>query len=60
MKDLPKRKHPRLKSYDYSEQGLYFITICVKNREKLLCKIVGRVGDVAPYAFSDTSYGFGL
>lgn len=42
MKDLPKRKHPRLKSYDYSEQGLYFITICVKNREKLLCKIVGR------------------
>ncbi len=30
-----------MKGYDYSEQGLYFLTICVKNKEKLLCNIVG-------------------
>ena len=30
-----------MQGYDYSEQGLYFLTICVKNREKLLCSIVG-------------------
>ena len=39
MKDnLPKRKHPRLKEYDYSEPGAYFITICTKNKEKSLWK----------------------
>lgn len=40
--ELPKRKHPRLKNYDYSGNGLYFLTLCVKNKEKFLCKIVGR------------------
>lgn len=33
---LPKRKNIRLKEYDYSEPGAYFITICTKNKEKLL------------------------
>ena len=31
-----------MKNFDYSENGLYFLTICVKNRKKLLCNIVGR------------------
>ena len=44
MTELQKRKHPRLKSYDYSENGLYFLTICVKNREKLFGTVVGRDG----------------
>jgi len=39
--DLPKRKPTRLKGYDYSTPGAYFITICVKGRKQLLCKIVG-------------------
>ena len=34
--DYPKRKHPRLKTYDYSENGFYFITLCTKNRANLL------------------------
>lgn len=34
--NLPKRKEIRLKNYDYSEPGVYFITICTKNKEKLL------------------------
>ena len=29
------RKHMRLKGYDYSQAGLYFITICTKNREHI-------------------------
>ena len=40
--ELPKRKHPRLKNFDYSENGLYFITICIKDKSPLLCRIVGR------------------
>ena len=37
---LPKRKHPRLNSYDYSTPGAYFITVCVHNRRCLLSRIV--------------------
>ncbi|MBR5155192.1 MAG: transposase [Clostridia bacterium] len=37
---LPKRKPTRLKGYDYSTPGAYFITICVKDRKQLLSKIV--------------------
>ena len=35
-----KRKQIRLKNYDYSENGAYFITICSKNREPLFGKVV--------------------
>ena len=34
--DLPKRKPIRLKNYDYSQNGLYFVTICTKNRKEIL------------------------
>jgi len=41
--ELPKRKHPRLKNYDYSQNGCYFVTVCVKDRKNLLGTIpVGR------------------
>ena len=39
MPDLPKRKPTRLKNYDYSSAGAYFITICTKERKKLLSEI---------------------
>ena len=39
--ELSKRKSPRLKEYDYSTPGMYFVTICVKNRKQLLGNIVG-------------------
>lgn len=32
MTDLPKRKKNRLKDYDYSSNGAYFVTICTKDR----------------------------
>ncbi len=31
--ELPKRKPNRLREYDYSQNGAYFITICTKDRE---------------------------
>ena len=39
--DLPQRKSPRLKEYDYNGAGLYFLTICTDKRRKILSKIVG-------------------
>ena len=41
MKDLQKRKNIRLDEFDYSKNGYYYITICTKNREKILGEIVG-------------------
>ena len=31
------RKSIRLKYYNYASEGIYFITICTKNRKKLFC-----------------------
>ena len=41
--DLPKRKPTRLKDYDYSSEGAYFITICTHNRKNLFSNIVGAI-----------------
>jgi len=30
----------RMKRYDYSSSGLYFITICVQNQEHLFGKVI--------------------
>ena len=38
--DLPKRKPTRLKGYDYSLLGAYFVTICTNNRRELLSNII--------------------
>ena len=40
---LPKRKPTRLKNYDYSSEGAYFITICSHNRKMLFSNIVGAI-----------------
>ena len=40
---MEKRKHPRLKNFDYSENGYYFVTICTAEHKKILSSInVGR------------------
>ena len=33
--ELPKRKPTRLKDYDYSTPGAYFVTICTMDKEKI-------------------------
>ena len=37
--NLPQRKDIRLKYYDYSVEGYYFITICTKNKDCILSTI---------------------
>lgn len=39
MNNLPKRKHPRLKGYDYSQNGAYFVTICAKDKQHMFGEI---------------------
>ena len=41
--ERPERKLPRLKEYDYSQGGAYFVTICTQDRKRILSNIsVGR------------------
>ena len=42
-----RRKNIRLKNYDYQQNGLYFITICIQNREHLL----GNISDKEYYVY---------
>ena len=64
----PKRKSNRLKGYDYSDPGYYFVTLCAKNRkyffgeisEKRMQlndagKMVKRVWDEVPVFYPDIS-----
>ena len=41
METQPKRKQIRIKDYDYSAPGAYFVTICTKNRAQILWETVG-------------------
>lgn len=38
--DIHKRQSIRLKKYNYAKEGMYFITMCVQNRECLLGEII--------------------
>ncbi|MFN8528329.1 MAG: transposase [Anaerolineae bacterium] len=39
MSSLPQRKSPRLKGYDYSLSGAYFVTVCTHDRRCLFGEI---------------------
>lgn len=55
-KEFPKRKHPRLKQYDYITNGYYFVTICAADMRCVFGKIqrVGR--GLAPAVSTQDSY----
>ena len=38
--EIHHRKSIRLKGYDYSQSGFYFITLCINNREHLFGEII--------------------
>ena len=56
---LPNRKSIRLKNYDYSSNGYYFVTICTQNREKLFGEIVGATlrGRPKRYLYINLKFG---
>ncbi len=39
MMDLPKRKHPRLKNYDYGSSGYYYVTINTQDNLPVLSRV---------------------
>ncbi len=47
-KELPKRKNIRLQNYDYSSNGLYFVTICTEDKKPILSHIVGDDAHIVP------------
>lgn len=51
--ELSERKPTRLKNYDYSTTGAYFITVCTQDRKEILSTIVGE-GSALPEL---TTYG---
>ena len=53
----PYRKQNRLKNYDYSSPGYYFITVCTKNKEHLFGKIVVGASIARPYEMILSDYG---
>ena len=42
-KELPQRKRLRLKKFDYSTPGAYFVTVCTHNRKCTLSRVVGAI-----------------
>ena len=63
MNSFPKRKNARLDCYDYSRNGAYFITICVKDRRCILSRIdaetcavqLSEIGAVVDYSINQIS-----
>ena len=47
--ELPDRKGNRLKGYDYSARGVYFVTICPQNRVCNLGSVVGADARIGPH-----------
>ena len=46
--ELQTRKPNRLKNYDYSQNGAYFITICTKDRKEILSQVIVGEGLAPP------------
>jgi REP element-mobilizing transposase RayT len=59
MRDIHHRRSIRLKNYDYSQTGYYFVTICARNRECILGNVVdgemqlSKIGQLVQIAWND-------
>ncbi len=59
MKEFHVRKPIRLQTYDYSQSGYYFVTICTKNRENLFGNItncemmLNKLGEIVDCVWND-------
>ena len=57
MKDWPQRKRNRLKGYDYSAVGIYFVTICIRDRVSMLWDVGARIARPQNPLYTLTAYG---
>ena len=55
--ELPRRKDVRLKAYDYSSTGAYFVTICTQDRRCVLSDILVGGGVLDAPCVRLTGYG---
>ena len=55
--ELPVRKNIRLNDYDYSAAGYYYVTICVKDKHKLLGEFVGDDAHIVPQTMIKSKFG---
>ncbi|MBC7476172.1 MAG: transposase, partial [Candidatus Sericytochromatia bacterium] len=46
--DIHHRKSIRLKNYDYSQNGAYFITICTNERKMIFSEIINEHSELNP------------
>ena len=59
MHEIYRRHSIRLKGYDYSQTGYYFVTICTRNRECVFGDVVGgkmklsKIGELVQIAWND-------
>lgn len=56
MKELVKRKQLRIKNYDYSQIGAYFVTICTKEKKKLFWNTPYKRQNNNNFLFDDDIY----
>jgi REP element-mobilizing transposase RayT len=40
--ELPVRKNPRASRYDYTSAGVYFVTVCTRDREEYFGRIIDK------------------
>ncbi len=65
MRDIQQRHSIRLKGYDYSQTGYYFVTICTRNRECILGHVVdgemqlSKIGQLVQIVWNDLLKRFG-
>ncbi|TJX66429.1 transposase [Soehngenia saccharolytica] len=60
MDELPRRKNIRLKNYDYSQAGYYFITICSKDKKYIFWDVgatSGRKHEELPFLDVRATFG---
>lgn len=57
--ELQKRKPNRLKHYDYSQNGAYFITICTDNKKPILSHITVGTSNLKDMLASLSDHLFG-
>lgn len=43
MNEIPKRKPIRIKNYNYSTPGAYFITVCINDRKPILWNVAAAI-----------------
>jgi len=53
--NLPNRKPTRLKNFDYSQNGYYFVTICTYNKKCIFGNVVGQ--GLAPAVMNLSAFG---